>query len=60
MPEDGFPVIGFAESVPNLYFAVMHSGVTLAALAGEFAATEILDAARIDILEPYRVERFTH
>ena len=58
MPEDGFPVIGFAGAVPNLYMAVMHSGVTLAALTGEFAATEILDAARVDILEPYRLERF--
>lgn len=59
MPEDGFPVIGFSDSVPNLYLAVMHSGVTLSALTGEFAATEILDSARIDILEPYRVERFS-
>lgn len=59
MPEDGLPIIGFADSVPNLYFAVMHSGVTLSALTGEFAATEILDSARIDILEPYRVERFS-
>jgi hypothetical protein len=36
----------------------MHSGVTLAALVGEFAAPEIVDGARIDLLEPYRVERF--
>jgi glycine/D-amino acid oxidase-like deaminating enzyme len=59
MPEDGFPVIGFAQSVPDLYFAVMHSGATLAALTGEFAALEILDSARIDLLAPYRLERFT-
>ncbi len=60
MPEDGQPVIGFTESVPNLYLALMHSGVTLSALTGEFATIEILDEARIDLLEPYRVERFTH
>lgn len=59
MPQDGFPVIGFAESVPNLYFAVMHSGVTLAAMTGEFATLEILDDAGIDILEPYRINRFS-
>lgn len=59
MPEDGLPILGFSESVPNLYFATMHSGVSLAALVGEFAAIEVLDDARIDILEPYRVERFT-
>ncbi|NKB69015.1 MAG: FAD-dependent oxidoreductase [Candidatus Latescibacteria bacterium] len=58
MPKDGLPVLGFAESVPNLYLAAMHSGVTLAALVGEFAASEILDRQRIDTLNPYRVERF--
>ena len=58
IPEDGHPVLGFAASVPNLYFAAMHSGVSLAALVGEFAAVEILDGARIDLFEPYRVERF--
>lgn len=58
MPADGLPILGFAKSVPNLYFATMHSGVSLAPLVGEFATTEVLDGARIDILEPYRVERF--
>ena len=59
MPEDGHPILGFARAVPNLYFAAMHSGVSLAALAGEFATTEIVDGARIEILEPFRVERFS-
>ncbi len=59
MPEDGHPILGFARAVPNLYFAAMHSGVSLAALAGEFATTEIVDGARIEVLEPFRVERFS-
>ncbi len=58
IPDDGLPILGFAKAVPNLYLATMHSGATLAALVGEFAATEIVDGARIDILEPYRIERF--
>lgn len=58
MPADGLPILGFSQTVPNLYFATMHSGVSLAPLVGEFATTEVLDGARIDILEPYRVERF--
>jgi glycine/D-amino acid oxidase-like deaminating enzyme len=58
MPADGHPVLGFSEEVENLYFAVTHSGVTLAPVIGEFAAIEILDGARIDLLAPYRVERF--
>ncbi len=59
MPADGLPVLGFAEKTPNLYLALMHSGVTLAPLVGEFATLEILDDARIETLSPYRVERFS-
>jgi glycine/D-amino acid oxidase-like deaminating enzyme len=58
MPEDGMPVVGFAPELPGLYLATMHSGVTLAAAVGRFAATEILDGARIEMLEPYRPGRF--
>ena len=58
MPEDGLPVLGFAEAAPNLYIAMMHSGVTLAPLVGELAAMEIVDGARVEMLAPYRVERF--
>ena len=58
MPIDGLPVLGFTLAVPNLYVALMHSGVTLAPLVGELATLEILDGARVDILKPYRPERF--
>ena len=58
MPQDGLPILGFARTVPNLYLAAMHSGVSLGALVGEFAATEIVDGARIELLDPFRVERF--
>ena len=60
MPIDGLPVLGFTRTVPNLYVALMHSGITLAPLVGELAAMEILDGARVDILEHYRPERFDH
>jgi len=58
MPADGLPVIGFTSKAPNLYIALMHSGVTLAPLVGELAAMEILDGAAVDALSHYRVERF--
>ena len=58
MPVDGLPVLGYTRAVPNLYVALMHSGITLAPLVGELAAMEILDGARVDILEHYRPERF--
>lgn len=58
MPRDEMPILGFTEKVPNLYIALTHSGITLAPLIGEFAAMEILDGARVDLLEPFRLERF--
>jgi glycine/D-amino acid oxidase-like deaminating enzyme len=58
MPADGLPVLGFSKMVPNLYVAMMHSGVTLAPLTGELAALEIADGASVELLAPYRVERF--
>jgi glycine/D-amino acid oxidase-like deaminating enzyme len=59
MPVDEYPVIGFSERCPNLYIAAMHSGVTLAPLIGQLAALEILDGARVSLLDPYRPSRFT-
>ena len=58
VPADDHPVIGFAKGAPDVYLAVMHSGITLSALVGRLAATEILDDVRVEMLEPYRVERF--
>jgi len=58
LPKDGYPVVGFVEGSPDIYLAVMHSGITLSALVGRLAAVEILDGARVDLLEPYRLSRF--
>ena len=58
MPEDEYPILGFAPACPNLYVAATHSGVTLAPLIGELAAVEILDAVQVSSLEPYRPSRF--
>ena len=58
MPQDEYPILGFADHCPNLYIAATHSGVTLAPLIGHFAALEILDGARVEMLAPYRLSRF--
>ena len=58
LPKDGLPIIGHVGKVPQLYFAAMHSGVTLAPIVGHLAAMEILDGVRIEILSDYRYERF--
>jgi glycine/D-amino acid oxidase-like deaminating enzyme len=58
MPLDGLPVLGFTAAVPNLYVALMHSGVTLAPLVGALTPLEIVDGARVDLFATYRPERF--
>lgn len=58
LPGDTFPVVGFAPKVEQLYVAVSHSGVTLAPVIGRWAATEILDGTRVDLLDGFRPDRF--
>lgn len=58
MPIDGYPVIGFTESVSNLYITLMHSGVTLAPIVSEMATIEIVDGVKVDCFKPYRLSRF--
>ena len=55
-PKDGFPVIG--DACDGLYIAVMHSGVTLAPLAGLLASSEILQGENDPMLTPFRPTRF--
>jgi glycine/D-amino acid oxidase-like deaminating enzyme len=59
LPADGFPIVGFAPGRRDLYLAVMHSGVTLGALMGRLAASEMLDGVKAEPLAPYRLERFS-
>jgi glycine/D-amino acid oxidase-like deaminating enzyme len=42
MPVDGHPLIGPLPAVRGAYLAVMHSGVTLAAVAGRLVAEELI------------------
>jgi glycine/D-amino acid oxidase-like deaminating enzyme len=58
MPSDGFPIVGRARDLAGLYLAVTHSGITLAPAIGLFAAEELLDGRREDLLAPYRPTRF--
>jgi glycine/D-amino acid oxidase-like deaminating enzyme len=55
-PKDGLPIIGNA--CDGLYIAVMHSGVTLAPLAGLLASREILGGNEDAALASYRLSRF--
>lgn len=59
VPGDGRPVVGAV--APGLSVAVLHSGITLAAIIGELIATEMLGGVTDSSghwLEPYRPQRF--
>jgi glycine/D-amino acid oxidase-like deaminating enzyme len=57
MPLDGFPVIGASPARRDVYLAVMHSGVTLAPVVGQLAASELLDGALAEPLKDFRPDR---
>lgn len=60
VPRDELPVIGAVGD--GLHVACMHSGITLAALAGELIAQELLEGVTNQsgaLLAPYRPARFT-
>ena len=57
MPQDRYPIIGFSPGNSNVYIAVMHSGVTLAAIVGRYVTHEITKDDLIDELAPYRPNR---
>ena len=58
MPQDGLPVIGRTAHIDGLYLLVMHTGVTLAGVAGRLAAAEILSDKYDVLLSSYRPGRF--
>jgi len=58
MPQDRYPIVGYSPGNSNVYIAVMHSGVTLAAIMGRYITHEITNDDLIDELAPYRPGRF--
>lgn len=59
IPMDGFPVIGPVPGQSGLHVAVMHSGVTLAAITARCLCDEIVFGNSAELLAPYRLDRFT-
>ncbi|KAF4951617.1 hypothetical protein FGADI_7394 [Fusarium gaditjirri] len=56
-PDDGYPILG-STGLEGLDLAVMHSGVTNAALVGELLAKKIIFGIEDPILESFRLDRF--
>ncbi|MCP3673463.1 MAG: FAD-binding oxidoreductase [Gammaproteobacteria bacterium] len=57
LPLDGHPVIGPSRARPDVYFAIMHSGVSLAPIVGQLAVHELANATVIKRLDEYRPGR---
>jgi len=57
LPLDGHPVIGASPNRPDVYLAVMHSGVTMAPITGQLAAYELMSDEQAPNLTPYRPGR---
>jgi glycine/D-amino acid oxidase-like deaminating enzyme len=57
LPVDGHPVLGTAPARPDVYLAIMHSGVTLAPIVGQLVAHELAEGVTVDRLEQFRPTR---
>ncbi len=57
LPLDGHPVLGFSPRRKDIYLAVMHSGVSLAPIAGQLVAQEITSGVENTRLSQYRPGR---
>ncbi|MCZ4059373.1 FAD-binding oxidoreductase [Pantoea sp. LMR881] len=58
IPGDGEPVLGELQSVPGCFVAFTHSGATLALIAAELLADEIITGEKHPMLASFRAERF--
>ncbi|MDX1402640.1 MAG: FAD-dependent oxidoreductase, partial [Kiloniellales bacterium] len=58
IPADGHPVIGYAPDWPQVYLAVMHSGVTLMPVVAQIAAAEVGRLEKADVAAAFRPDRF--
>ena len=58
LPQDEFPVIGFAPGRRDMYITSCTAVSRLSSLVGQLAAIEILDGVDTEPLAPYRPARF--
>jgi len=57
LPVDGHPVLGASPARPDVYLAIMHSGVTLAPIVGQLAARELTEDFEVERLHEFRPGR---
>lgn len=57
LPVDGHPVLGVSPTRPDIYMAIMHSGVSLAPIVGQLVAHELIQETSVDRLDNFRPTR---
>ena len=57
LPLDGHPVLGASPARPDIYMAIMHSGVSLAPIVGQLVAHELIQQTSVARLDDYRPTR---
>ena len=58
LPTDGLPLIGPVPGIDGAYAAVMHSGITLAAIVGQIVAEEVgRGGEESGVVGMYRLDR---
>ena len=57
IPKDNLPIIGRFKN-ESVYIAVMHSGISLAAIVGNLVSQEIVDEVDSLLLKDFRPSRF--
>ena len=57
IPKDDLPIIGRFKN-KSIYLAVMHSGISLAAIVGTLVTQEIVDEVDSLLLNDFRPSRF--
>lgn len=57
LPVDGHPVLGTSPARPDVYLAILHSGVSLAPIVGQLVAHELLENTSVQQLNAFRPSR---
>lgn len=58
IPADGLPVVSRSEKLPGVLSITTNAGISLAAGLSQLITTELLDGVTVNLLDPYRSERF--
>lgn len=58
IPSDGLPVISRSADCPGVTAITTNAGVSLSAILSQLVTTELLDGVHVDLLDPYRSDRF--